>query len=242
MTRTRMEEMVSTRSITARGLAALTTLVLAAGCAPAPDDAERAARPDGSAMPFFITSAGPGNGAALGGLEGAEAHCRSLAASVGAGDRVWRAYLSTTGRAGQPAEDARDRIGTGPWHNQAGVLIARDVAHLHSDDANLTKQSILTERGAMVNGRGDSPNQHDILTGSTLDGRAFQGGDDTTCSDWTSSGEGSARVGHHDRTGGGENPESWNSAHGSRGCSQANLQGTGGNGYFYCFAAGPVGM
>ena len=236
---TRME-LFSTRSMTARGLAALTPFVLAAGCAPAPDGGDPRARADGNPMTFFITSAGPGNGADLGGLDGADAHCQSLAASAGAGDRVWRAYLSTTGRAGQPAVNARDRIGTGPWHNHAGVLIARDVAHLHSDDANLTKQSILTENGAMVNGRGDSPNQHDILTGSTLDGRAFEGGEDTTCSGWTSSGEGSARVGHHDRTGGGENPESWNSAHGSRGCSQSDLQGTGGNGYFYCFAAGPV--
>lgn len=229
--------------ITALGLAALTTLVLSSGCAPAADDgdpAERADQPDGNAMTFFITSAGPGNGADLGGLDGADAHCQSLAEGVGAGDRTWRAYLSATGGDGQPAVDARDRIGEGPWHNQAGVLIASDVTHLHSDDANLTKQSILTETGAMVNGRGDSPNQHDILTGSTLDGRAFDAGDDTTCSDWTSSGEGSARVGHHDRTGGGENPESWNSAHGSRGCGQTDLQGTGGNGYFYCFAAGPA--
>ena len=238
---TRMQEIFSTRGITARGLAALTPLVLAAGCAPAPDGGDPAARADRNPMTFFITSTGPGNGADLGGLDGADAHCRSLAAAVGAGDRVWRAYLSTTGRDGRPAVHARDRVGTGPWHNQAGVLIARDVTHLHSDDANLTKQSILTETGAMVNGRGDSPNQHDILTGSTLDGRAFEGGDDTTCSNWTSSGQGSARVGHHDRTGGGENPESWNSAHGSRGCSQSDLQGTGGNGYYYCFAAGPVG-
>lgn len=191
-------------------------------------------------MTFFITGAGPGNGADLGGLEGADAHCQALAAEVGAGDHVWRAYLSATARDGQPAVNARDRIGSGPWHNQQGVLIAQDVDQLHSEDANLTKETILTESGETVNGRGDSPNQHDILTGSTLDGRAFDPDEDTTCSNWTSSGQGSARVGHHDRTGGGENPESWNSAHGSRGCSQENLQSTGGNGYFYCFAAGPV--
>jgi hypothetical protein len=154
---------------------------------------------------------------------------------------VWRAYLSASAGEGQPAVNARDRIGPGPWHNQQGVLIARDVEHLHSADANLTKETILTETGATVNGRGDSPNQHDILTGSTLEGRAFDPGEDTTCSNWTSGGEGSARVGHHDRTGGGENPESWNSAHGSRGCSQEDLQSTGGNGYFYCFAAAPGG-
>ena len=137
-----------------------------------------------------------------------------------------------------PVIHARDRIGTGPWHNYAGVQIAANVAELHSDDANLTKETILTETGDMVNGRGDSPNMHDILTGSQLDGTAFGGDEDTTCQNWTSSGEGSARVGHHDRQGGGEHPESWNSAHGSRGCSQENLQGTGGNGFFYCFAVG----
>lgn len=188
-------------------------------------------------MSFFITSAGPGNGAALGGLEGADAHCDFLAYQQGFGDLVWRAYLSATPADGQPAVNARDRIGSGPWYNWSGEMVARDPDHLHSEGANLTKESILTEKGEMVNGRGDSPNQHDILTGSTLDGRAF-GADagDTTCDNWTSSGEGSARVGHHDRTGGGENPSSWNSAHGSRGCSQSDLQGTGGNGYFYCFA------
>ncbi len=192
-------------------------------------------------MTFFITSAGPGDGANLGGLQGADAHCQMLAEAAGAGERIWRAYLSASASGGQPAVNARDRIGTGPWHNHAGVLIARDPAHLHTDEANLTKETILTEKGAMVNGRGDDPNMHDILTGSTLEGRAYPAGDDTTCSNWTSNGEGSARVGHHDRQGGGENPTSWNSAHGSRGCSQANLQATGGNGFYYCFAAGSSG-
>ncbi len=184
-------------------------------------------------MTFFITSAGPGDGANLGGLAGADRHCGALASAVGRGDATWRAYFSTTGANGV---NARDRIGSGPWYNSKGVTIARDVDDLHGDDNNLTKETQLTEQGDMVNGRGDSPNMHDIITGSQLDGTAFPGDDDTTCSNWTSNGEGSARVGHHDRNGGGENPTSWNSAHGSRGCSQEDLQGTGGNGLFYCFA------
>lgn len=187
-------------------------------------------------MSFFITSAGPGNGAALGGLEGADAHCAMLADAAGFGDRTWRAYLSTTARDGQPAVNARDRIGTGPWFNRNGVRIAANVAELHGENNNLNKQTGLNERGEEVNGRGDTPNRHDILTGSQLDGTAFPAGDDTTCGNWTSGGEGSAQVGHHDRTGGGPNPTSWNSAHASRGCSQENLQGTGGDGLFYCFA------
>jgi hypothetical protein len=185
---------------------------------------------------FFVTSAGPGNGANLGGLAGADQHCQSLAAAAGAGSRSWHAYLSTTASGGQPAVNARDRIGTGPWQNAKGVVIARSVADLHSANANLTKQTMLTEKGDTVNGRGDTPNRHDILTGSQLDGTASSGTDDTTCQNWTSSAEGSALVGHHDRQGGGANPTSWNSAHGSRGCSQENLQATGGNGLFYCFA------
>lgn len=218
---------------TATRLAVLTIAALVTLQAPA------AAQEDQAPMTFFITSEGPGNGADLGGLEGADQHCQMLASRVGADDLAWRAYLSATASDDQPAVNARDRIGPGPWHNQEGVLIARDVEQLHSAEANLTRQTILTETGEMVNGRGDSPNQHDILTGSTLEGRAFDSGEDTTCSNWTSSGEGSARVGHHDRTGGGEHPESWNSAHGSRGCSQEDLQSTGGNGYFYCFAVTP---
>ena len=180
---------------------------------------------------FFITSAGPGNGADLGGLAGADVHCQQLAGTAGGGDREWRAYLSTTAEGGSFAVNARDRIGSGPWYNVAGVMVASDVDQLHGDN-NLTKQTVLNEAGEMVNGRGDSPNRHDILTGSNLDGTASE----STCDNWTSSGEGSALAGHHDRTGGGPNPTSWNSAHGTRGCSQANLQGTGGDGLFYCFA------
>jgi hypothetical protein len=184
---------------------------------------------------FFITSEGPGHGAALGGLAGADAHCQLLAQRAGIGG-TWRAYLSTQASGGQPAVNARDRIGSGPWSNANGVLIARTVAELHSETANLTKETSIDERGQMVNGRGDTPNRHDILTGSQQDGTALPGTDDTTCANWTSSGEGSAQVGHHDRIGGGQNPTSWNSAHASRGCSQQNLQATGGNGLFYCFA------
>ncbi|MCI0432858.1 MAG: lectin [Gemmatimonadetes bacterium] len=187
-------------------------------------------------MTFFLTSSGPGNGADLGGLAGADAHCQQLAAAVGAGSRTWRAYLSTTGADATQVVHARDRIGTGPWHNAKGQLIAESVADLHGDNAKWTKATVLSEKGEPINGRGDSPNMHDILTGSQLDGTAFAPGTDTTCGNWTSSGEGSARVGHHDKLGGGENPNSWNSAHASRGCSQQNLQGTGGNGFFYCFA------
>ena len=190
-----------------------------------------------STMSFFITSAGPGNGADLGGLEGADGHCQALAEDVGAGDKTWRAYLSTTATDTSEAVHARDRIGDGPWYNANGVLVAESVEDLHSDSNNLGKETSLTEAGEMVNGRGDDPNMHDILTGAQLDGTAFSGEDDSTCSNWTSSGEeGSAQVGHHDRTGGGDNPTSWHSAHGSQGCSQANLQATGGNGLYYCFA------
>jgi hypothetical protein len=188
-------------------------------------------------MTFFITSQGVGDGANMGGLEGADAHCQSLAAAVGSGSLQWHAYLSTMGVGGGEAVHARDRIGSGPWHNAAGVMVASSVADLHSDSNNLTKETQLNEKGEIVNGRGDSPNRHDILTGSQLDGTGFGAGDDTTCGDWTKNGEGSAQVGHHDRQGGGANPTSWNSAHGSRGCSQENLQGSGGDGLFYCFAA-----
>jgi len=181
-----------------------------------------------SELSFFITSSGPGDGANLGGLAGADAHCQRLASAAGAGSRTWHAYLSTSG---EGATDARDRIGTGPWVNTEGVTIAEDLAQLHGEN-NLTKQTVLSEKGLIVNGRGDSPNRHDILTGSALDGTSSG----QSCDDWTSNGEGSAQVGHHDRTGGGANPTSWNSAHGSRGCSQSNLQGTGGDGLFYCFA------
>lgn len=187
-------------------------------------------------MSFFITSAGPGNGAALGGLEGADRHCARLAEQAGIRDRAWRAYLSTVSAAGVAGVNARDRIGTGPWYNAKGVMVAQDLAALHGDSNGLGKEGSLSESGAMINGRGDSPNMHDILTGSMPDGTASSDTTDTTCANWTSSGEGSALVGHHDKQGGGARPTSWNSAHGSRGCSQQNLQGTGGNGLFYCFA------
>jgi hypothetical protein len=187
-------------------------------------------------MGFFITSVGPGNGANLGGLAGADAHCGKLATAVGAGNRTWRAYLSLSASANQKAVNARDRIGSGPWYNAKGERIAQNLDELHSDTNNLTKQTQLNEKGEMVNGRGDTPNRHDILTGSQADGTAFPAGADKTCGNWTSAGEGSAQLGHHDRQGGGDSPTSWNSAHGSRGCSQENLRGTGGDGLFYCFA------
>jgi hypothetical protein len=188
-------------------------------------------------MSFFITSAGPGNGADLGGLAGADAHCQKLAAAAGAGGRTWRAYLSTGGSGAEKPVNARDRIGAGPWVNAKGVTVAQNVADLHGDTNKLSKENSITEKGEVVNGRGDTPNRHDILTGSQLDGTAFTDGADHTCSNWTSSaGEGSAQVGHHDRQGGGANPTSWHSAHGSKGCSQENLRGTGGDGLFYCFA------
>jgi hypothetical protein len=186
---------------------------------------------------FFITSAGPGNGAQLGGLEGADRHCQQLAEAAGITGMTWHAYLSTTAAGGRAAVNARDRIGRGPWYNVKGVMVAQSVADLHSDNNKLGKENSLTEKGTVVNGRGDTPNMHDILTGSRLDGTASPDSVDTTCRNWTSSDStGSALVGHHDRTGGGANPTSWNSAHPSRGCGQRNLQATGGNGLFYCFA------
>ena len=187
-------------------------------------------------MSFFITSAGTGNGANLGGLEGADAHCQKLAAAAGQGSKTWRAYLSAAPAGQQKAVNARDRIGTGPWYNAKGVKVADSVADLHSDNNKLSKENSLTETGAVVNGRGDTPNKHDILTGSQLDGTAFTDGGDHTCGNWTKSADGSAQVGHHDRQGGGMNPTSWNNAHGSRGCSLENLRGSGGDGLFYCFA------
>ena len=189
-------------------------------------------------MSFFVTSAGPGKGADLGGLAGADRICQSLAQSAGAGNRTWRAYLSSSASGGARAVNARDRIGRGPWSNAKGERIARNVDDLH-DNANITKQTALTEKGAVVNGRGDKPNMHDILTGSDSQGRAFPGTSDTTCSNWTNSGAGSAQVGHHDRQGLNDKPPSlsWNHSHPSRGCSQDNLRSTGGNGLFYCFAA-----
>jgi hypothetical protein len=190
-------------------------------------------------MTFFITSVGPGNGAGLGGLEGADAYCQQLADAVGVGGHTWRAYLSTQAAGGEPAVNARDRLGQGPWQNADAVLIATDIEVLHGDN-NLDKSTALNERGEQVNGRGDSPNRHDILTGSQPDGTAFAASEDHTCGNWTSSGEGAAMVGHHDRMGLRDDApsKSWNSSHLSRGgCSQEALQGTGGDGLFYCFAA-----
>ena len=187
-------------------------------------------------MGFFITSTGAGDGANLGGLKGADAHCQKLAAAAGGGSRTWRAYLSTSAAGGATAENAKDRIGSGPWYNSKGVMIAQNVAELHGEN-KLTKETQLTEKGEIVNGRGDTPNRHDILTGSQLDGTAFTDGADHTCNNWTSNSSGSAQVGHHDRQGGGANPTSWNSAHASKGCSQENLRATGGDALFYCFAA-----
>ncbi|PWB64404.1 MAG: hypothetical protein C3F17_07245 [Bradyrhizobiaceae bacterium] len=188
-------------------------------------------------MSFFITSGNPGNGADFGGIDGADRHCQRLAAAAGAGNRVWRAYLSSTQSGTGNAVHARDRIGTGPWHNARGEMIAASVAELHASN-KISKQTALTERGDPVPGRGDTPNQHDILTGTQPDGTAFAGDRDTTCGNWTRSGEGSAVVGHHDRVGlrDDEPSRSWNSSHPSRGCSLDALRATGGAGLIYCFA------
>jgi hypothetical protein len=191
-------------------------------------------------MSFFVTSVGVGKGGDLGGLEGADAHCQKLAAAVGGGNKTWHAYLSTQARPGQPAINARDRIGQGPWHNSKKLPIAADLAELNGDTielarlgSNLFKQSALNEKGELINGVGDTPNMHDMLTGSQTDGRAYTDSADHTCNNWTSSGAGSAQVGHSDRIGAGNT--SWNSAHPTRGCSQEALLSTGGAGLFYCF-------
>ena len=212
-----------------RFISALAATLLFAAAVAGPIDAQDAS------MNFFMTNAGPGNGADLGGLDGADAWCEHLAYGIGQGDKTWRAYLSQRAMSGQPAINARDRIGDGPWYNYEGVMIARDVDQLHGEN-NLTKETQLSEKGSIINGRGDTPNRHDVLTGAQLDGTLAPGTDDTTCGNWTSSGAGSALVGHFDRTGGGANPESWNSAHGTQGCGQEDLRGTGGDGLFYCFA------
>jgi hypothetical protein len=191
-------------------------------------------------MTFFITSVGKGNGADLGGVDGADAHCGALAKAAGSTLTNWRAYLSTTVPGGDEGVNARDRIGKGPWHNTKGVLIAKNVEDLHSDGVNINKQSALTEKGDVITGSGDTPNMHDILTGSDPEGRYSTAGGDTTCGNWTKSAEGSAIVGHHDRIGlkkTTRHMKSWNSSHGSRGCSQDMLKASGGAGLFYCFAA-----
>jgi hypothetical protein len=218
--------------MSARSLLAASLLLLAA----APAHAQPAT------MSFFVTSTPIGNGGNLGGLAGADNHCQTLAQAAGAGGKTWRAYLSTQAADGQSAVNARDRIGKGPWLNAKGVIIARDVDELHGENG-LTKQTAVSEKGEVINGRGDTPNRHDILTGSQPDGTAFAAGEDRTCRNWTSSTQGSAMVGHSDRLGLNDSPpmKSWNSSHPSRGpdggCSQNDLKSTGGDGLLYCFAA-----
>ena len=196
---------------------------------------------------FFVTSTPIGNGGNLGGLAGADNQCQTLAQAAGAGAnasgvKVWHAYLSTQAADGKPAVNARDRIGNGPWKNAKGVMIAKDVAELHGANG-LTKQTALSEKGEVINGLGDTPNRHDVLTGSQPDGTAFAGPDDRTCKNWTSSTQGAAMLGHADRVGlrDDDASKSWNSSHPSRGpdggCSQADLKTTGGDGLLYCFAA-----
>ena len=206
------------------------TIVLAVATAATLAIAAPAIAQDATTMSFFVTSVGGGDGANLGGLEGADAHCAKLAEAAGSTGKTWKAYLSAEG------VNAKDRIGAGPWQNFKGDVIATDVANLHSADNKLTKATALSETGNPINGRGDDPNQHDILTGSNPDGTLAAG---QTCGDWTLNGEGSAIVGHSDRTGldDSDAAKSWNSSHPSRGCSQENLVGTGGAGLLYCFAA-----
>ena len=215
--------------------AAIFTLVLAAlgisGCV----DSQQ------NRMTFFVTSVGSGKGADLGGLAGADQHCQRLAQAAGAGNRTWRAYLSTTATATAPGVNAIDRIGRGPWQNARGEVIATDIENLHGLRNNITKQTNLTEKATVVNGRGDTPNTHDVLTGSQRNGLAFPAGTDLTCGNYTKSGtDGAVQVGHSDRQGltDDDYARSWNSSHASRGgCSQPALVSTGGAGLFYCFAA-----
>ena len=194
-------------------------------------------------MTFFVTSVGLQKGGDLGGLAGADKHCQDLAAAAGAGSKTWHAYLSTSASGGGAAVNARDRIGRGPWQNAKGVVVAKSVDDLHSASNNLTKQNSLNEKGGVVNGRGDTPNMHDALTGSQPDGRAFAGDEDRTCKNWTSSTTGAAMLGHIDRQGlrDDDASKSWNSSHPSRGpgggCTQDDLKSTGGAGLYYCFAA-----
>jgi hypothetical protein len=216
-----------------------TRIILLAGAAVAALGLVNSAQSQQNAMTFFVTSVGSGKGADLGGLEGADRHCTTLATAAGATGKTWRAYLSTQGA---NAVNAKDRIGRGPWQNAKGTVVAKDVADLHGASNNLNKQTALNEKGEVINGRGDTPNRHDILTGSQSDGTAFTGADDRTCGNWTKSAAGAAMVGHHDRQGLNDSAPmlSWNSSHPSRGpdggCSQADLKSTGGDGLFYCFA------
>ncbi len=223
------------KNISRLGLAATAALFASLGVQPA--------QAQSANMTFFVTSAGPGKGADLGGLDGADKHCAALATAAGATAKTWHAYLSAQAADGKPAVNARDRIGKGPWQNAKGVVVAKDVADLHSASNNLTKQTSLSEKGEVINGRGDTPNRHDALTGSQADGTAFPAGEDRTCKNFTSSTQGAAMVGHIDRIGlrDDDASKSWNSSHPSRGpdggCSQADLKSTGGDGLFYCFAS-----
>jgi hypothetical protein len=211
---------------------ALSVAAICAGFAALPAQAQQAD------MTFFVTSANPGKGADLGGLDGADSYCTQLAKAAGATATSWKAYLSTTGEKGDAGINARDRIGAGPWKNAKDVVVANSVDELHSDKTNVTKDTALTEKGEVVKGRGDDVNTHDILTGSDPFGNYSTAGGDTTCKNWTSNGEGSAIVGHHDRVGlkDTRHMKSWNSSHGSRGCDMESLKKSGGGGLFYCFA------
>jgi hypothetical protein len=235
-----MKRMGTTTTLIAAAAAAL-GLAACAGYKAGGGAAAGGGSDSGSGMSFFLTGSTPGKGADLGGLAGADAQCQTLAAAAGAGSKTWRAYLSAAAKDGQPAVNARDRIGKGPWRNAKGVVIAKDLDELHGPSNNLNKQTVLTEKGDMVKGAGDTPNEHDILTGSTADGRLDTSAPDTTCRNWTSSTDGAAMLGHFDRTGTNPDPVrnvSWNASHLSRGgCSQDALKSTGGAGRFYCFAA-----
>src|SRR5262245_33514277 len=231
---------VSMRSTSRFILAVLATVLSASPWLTAQAQQQPPQAPD---MTFFVTGAGPGKGADLGGIEGADRYCQELAQRAGAGSKTWRAYLSTQAADGKAAVNARDRIGPGPWQNFKGEVVAQNIDDLHSDNNKLSTQTSLTERGAMIPGMGYAPNRHDVLTGSQADGRAFPASEDRTCRNWTSSAQGSAMLGHIDRKGTRDDAasRSWNASHPSRGpdggCSQADLRSTGGDGLFYCFAA-----
>lgn len=222
------------RTLTGLSLLACTAAGLLSGCSQMPGQAQG---PGPNPMTFFVSSSNPGKGADLGGLTGADRHCQMLANAAAAGSHTWRAYLSTSATPDTPAVNARDRIGTGPWQNAKGVVIANNVDELHGNN-KINKQTALTEKGELVNGRGDTPNMHDILTGSQSDGRAFAGNADMTCGNWTKGGEGAAMLGHHDRIGlrDDDPSRSWNTSHASSGCSLDALRSTGGAGLLYCFA------
>jgi hypothetical protein len=219
------------------------SVLVASGAQAQQTPAQAPQPPQSPTMTFFVTGAGPGKGADLGGLEGADQYCQTLAQRHGAGGKTWHAYLSTQEASGKPAVNARDRIGKGPWQNFKGDVVATSVDDLHSDNNKLSAMTSLTERGQIIPGVGFAPNRHDVLTGSTAEGRAFPAGEDRTCRNWSSSTQGTAMVGHIDRKGLRDDApsRSWNSSHPSRGpdggCSQADLRSTGGDGLFYCFAA-----